>query len=148
MRLKHVSIYLERLLETFRLQLFFVALPSGNSDWGKRSGFLRIKTGRSLAQIHDEQFWLRHFLNRVAQALTAKSGILNAAIGHVVNAESGNISGDQASNFEFVIGLKDEFSVACEKSGLQTVGGIVELFQRGREIVVGLDGDDRCKNFL
>src|SRR3981081_1813826 len=112
MRLKHVSIYLERLLETFWLQLFFVALLSGNSDSGKRSSFLRIRTGKSLAQVHDEQFWFRHFLNRVAQALAAKSGIFNATIGHVVDAESGNISCDQASNFEFAVALKDEFGVA------------------------------------
>src|ERR1700675_1832853 len=105
MRLKHVSIYLERLLETFRLQLSL--LRFGNSDWWASGRVLRIKTGRSLAQVHDEQLWFRHFLNRVAQALAAESGIFNAAIGHVVDAESGNISGDQASDFEFVIGLKN-----------------------------------------
>ena len=108
---------------------------------GEGPSFRGIKTGKSLAQVHDEQFWFRHFLNRVAQALAAKSGIFNAAIGHVVDAESGNISGDQASNFEFVISLKDEFGVASEKSGLQAVGGIIDLFQRGSEIVAPLCRD-------
>jgi len=43
---------------------------------------------------------------------------LNAAIGHVVDPECGHIARDQASDFEFVISLKDELGVAGEKSGL------------------------------
>src|SRR5208282_2245703 len=107
-----------------------------------------INTGKSLTQVHDEQLRLGHFLNRVAQALASKSRIFDAAVGHMVYAKSGNVAGDQASDFEFVVRLKNEFGVAGEKPGLQAIGGIVDLFQRGGEIVVGLDGHDRRKNFL
>src|SRR5208282_3904545 len=103
---------------------------------------------RTSAQIHDQKFWFRHLLNRVAQTFASQSGIFNAAIGHVVDAEGGNVAGDQASDFEFVVGLKDELGIAGKKPGLQAVGGTVDLFQRGSEIAIGLDGHNRRKDFL
>src|SRR5580692_1323633 len=66
----------------------------------------------------------------------------------MIDAESGNVSGNQAADIEFVVGLKDEFGVAREKSSLQAVGGTVDLLQRCGEVVVRLDGHDRRKNFL
>ena len=66
----------------------------------------------------------------------------------MVDAEGGNVTGDQAADFKFVIGLKDECGVTGKKSGLQAVGGTVDLLQRGREIVIRLNRHNRRKNFL
>ena len=48
---------------------------------------LLSRTSKRLPEIHHQQFWLGHFLDRVAQALAAEAGVLHAAIGHLVDAE-------------------------------------------------------------
>src|SRR5208283_3680777 len=75
-------------------------------------------TSQSSAQIHDQQLWLRHLLNRVAQTLASQAGIFDATIRHVVDAKGGNVAGDQTADFKFVVGLKNEFGVAREKARL------------------------------
>ena len=54
----------------------------------------------------------------------------------------------RVADFEFFIRLKQKLGVAGENAGLQSVGGVVDLAQCLFEIFVGLDGDDRAKNFL
>ena len=59
-----------------------------------------------LPQIHHQQFRFSHFFDRIAQAFTPQSGIFDSSVGHVIDAEGRNVAGDEASHFEFVVGLK------------------------------------------
>src|SRR5215467_13862395 len=54
---------------------------------------------RASPHIHHQQPRLSHVLDRIPQALAAKTGVLHTAIRHVVNAEAGNIAGDNAADF-------------------------------------------------
>ena len=67
---------------------------------------------KSSTQIHDQQFRFGHLLNCVAQPFAPKAGIFDSAIGHVVDAESGNIAGDQASHLKFVVSVENKLGVA------------------------------------
>src|SRR5260221_1275364 len=66
-------------------------------------------------QLECEQFGFGHFLNGVAQALTAKSGIFDSAVGHLVGTESGNVIGDHAGDFKLLECAEDQLHVIAEK---------------------------------
>ena len=104
--------------------------------------------GNGSPQVHDQQLGFGHFFYGVAQAFAAEAGIFDAAVGHVIDAERGNVSGDHAADFELFIGLEEELRVAGEDAGLHTVGGVIGLTQGLIEIFVGLDGHDGTENFL
>ncbi len=65
------------------------------------------KTGlKPLPQVHYQQFRLGHLFNRILQAFAAQSGVFNAAIRHLINAERWHIASDNRAHFQFFIGLK------------------------------------------
>ena len=103
---------------------------------------------KRLAQIHHEQFGFGHFFDGVTQALAAEAGIFDAAVGHVIDAERGNVTGDDAADFEFFVGLEEQLRIAGEDAGLHAVGGVVDLAKGLIEIRVRLDGDYGTENFL
>ena len=59
-----------------------------------------------------------------------------------------DVSGDDAADFEFFVGLEEQFCVAGENAGLHAIRRVVDLAQGLVEIFVGLDGHDRAENFL
>jgi hypothetical protein len=77
--------------------------------------WLRALTYRGLhdlLEIHHQQFGFGHFFDGVAQPLAAESGVFDPAVGHVVDAERGHISGNQPTDFQFFVGIEDQLGVA------------------------------------
>src|SRR3989440_12553900 len=66
----------------------------------------------------------------------------------MIDAEGGDVAGDDASDLKFLVGVKQQLDVAGEDSSLQAVRRVVDLAHGGVEIVVGLDRHDRGENFL
>ena len=76
------------------------------------------------------------------------AGVFYAAVGHVIDAEGGDVSGDDGADFEFLVGLEEQLGVASEDAGLHSEDGIVDLAQRLVEGRVGFHGNDWAEDFL
>ena len=63
-----------------------------------------------LPEIHYQQLRFGHFFDRIPQAFASQARIFHSSIRHVVNAERRHISGDDAANFQLLIGLKNHDS--------------------------------------
>ena len=57
-------------------------------------------------------------LDRIAHSFPAHSGVLHAAVRHLVHAEAGDISDDKGPDFQFVESCLDEPDIAGEETGL------------------------------
>src|SRR5439155_494037 len=99
-------------------------------------------------QVHYQQSRFGHVFDCVAQAFAAETRIFHTAVRHVIDAEAGDIAGDDAANLQFLECLKNPCSIACENSGLQSVRRLVDLAKRLREIVIRLESDYGRENLL
>src|SRR6266849_2509117 len=64
----------------------------------------------------------------------------------MVNAETGNVSSNHSADLQFFVSLKNPVYIASEDARLQPICGLVDLSQRLRKVVVGLERDHRSKN--
>src|SRR6266496_5008667 len=108
----------------------------------------RAKDVNRSPEIHYQQLGFGHFFDGVTEAFAAKAGILYAAVGHVIDAERGDVAGDDGANLKVVIGLKEQIGIPREDARLHAIGGAVHHAQRLIEIAIGLDGHDGSENFL
>ncbi len=84
----------------------------------------------------------------IAQAFATQAGVFDSSIGHLVDAERGNVTGDQSADFKFVIGLEEQLHIAGKYPCLQAIVGVVDAAKRFVEVVVGLDSNDGAEDFL
>ena len=68
--------------------------------------------------VDHHEAWFGHVLNGVAQTLSAEAGILDAAIGHVVDAIGGDVVDHDASCLDLLEGDQRSFQVIGEDAGL------------------------------
>jgi hypothetical protein len=59
-----------------------------------------------LPQVHHQQLWFSHILDRITQAFTPRPRFLNTAVRHVINAKRRYVPGHQRSHFEFFVSAK------------------------------------------
>ena len=90
----------------------------------------------NLSQIHYQQFGFGHLLDRVTQALTAQSGVLDTAIWHVVNAKRRHVACNQRADLQFIVSVKKQFGVTSKDTRLQSIRRAVDLAQDLMEIEV------------
>src|SRR5690606_37276325 len=96
----------------------------------------------------DEQAWLVHVLDRVLHALASEAGLLHAAVGHVVDAETGHVADHHAADLEPVPGAHGMRQAAGEYAALQPERAGVDGIERGIEIIERLQAGDGAKHLL
>src|SRR5437899_8856004 len=60
-----------------------------------------------LSEIHNQQLGFCHLLNCVSQTLTPQTRIFYSAVRHVIDSETGNVTGNHATNFHLFVGLEN-----------------------------------------
>src|SRR5688572_4596535 len=100
------------------------------------------------AAADDEVADLGHVLHREAHAFAAEAGILDAAIGHVVDPVGRHVVDDDAADVEPVPGLEHPEQIAGEQAGLEAELAVVDLVEGGAEILEFGQDRDRAERLL
>lgn len=96
-------------------------------------------------QNHEPQFG--HFFNCVLDPFSTETGRLDAALWHVIDAKSGHAINLQSADLDSIPHINQIHAVG-EKSGLQTVGCIIDDGNGLFPILIGDDRDNRCQAFF
>ena len=111
----------------------------GSPVASRASGRRRVARYPGWASDHDPD--LGHVLDRVAQALAAEAGILDAAVGHVVDPVGRDVVDDDAAHLELGERSPGAGQVVGEDAGLQAEHRVVDARDRVVE-VAEREGDD------
>src|SRR3990172_9909531 len=124
---------------------------------GRRTRYLRPGPARRveapatprlsrLGQDHDPD--LGHVLDRPAEALPAEAGILDPAVGHVVDPVGRDVVDDDAPDLELAEAPPGIGEVVREDAGLEAEEAVVDLPDRVVEVDEGKDDDDRGEGLV
>src|SRR5215210_3235500 len=102
----------------------------------------------SRAWVERHELQLGHLLDRVAQALAAEAGLLDAAVRHVVDAERRHVVDDQAADLDAVEGAVDDAHVVREEPRLQPEVARAGRADRVVDVVEAEDADERRERLL
>ena len=90
----------------------------------------------------DEGFGFGHFGHGVSDAFAAKAALFDASVGHVFDAEGGDLVDHDGSGLDFLVGAEGLGEVVGEDTGLEAeVAGVHKRHSLVKSVVVLEDGD-------
>src|SRR5690606_22300933 len=95
-----------------------------------------------------QQAFLGHVLDGPANAFATETGILDAAVGHIVDTPTGYVADHDAADLQYVPGFLCLVQVAGKDAGLQAEHGIIDALQHGIEIGEFFQHGHRAEGFL
>ena len=82
---------------------------------------LRLCDASNLIEIQNKQPWFGGFLYGVFYSFSSHAGVLNAAVGHVVDPERGIIVNDDASDVEIIECVPYPSYIICKHACLKSL---------------------------